>query len=201
MPFRPLPQDIAVTRLSTGKFARFDITRQKFFRDRETFVDSVVNDSEPWPTGDELPNDDMPTRTADGVENGQQDCEPRDSTSRLMSFDSPGYGAPPQEFLDVHVRVERRMNFNEFCRVRLDGVWPQENLDAINQVDGSRCSGKLKWHMVLDIVPERNAAGALTGYWRKTKPEDLLPRRMDNAVPIGIHLDATVIDVLKPSGN
>ncbi len=150
----------------------------------------------PWPTGgEELPNDDVASNDPTIIPNGEtddEDCKPNDEDDRLFPYDVPGRFGPPSP---TDIRNESRWNFNEFCRVRLDGTWPTGD-----HVDGSRCSGKLKWHSVLDIAPVRNAAGEVTEFWRKTELADF-PNRMLNAISIGIHLDQTVIDVLKPSGN
>ncbi len=166
--FRPLPYGIAVTKMSNGKLPKFDITQQLFGRIRIT--NSIgLSPRQPkggpdWPKGDEEANDDAAVRidpdTGQVVpywdpvkgDTGDQDCDPRYASDRFVYVDQVGRGGGPDAII---VRYEQRGNFRTFCRVRLDGVWPGEF-----DIDGSRCSAKLNWHVVVDVVPEAEAGGA-----------------------------------------
>ena len=178
-PFRALPEGIAVTSLSNGHVPGFDITRQLFVRSRQTTTIGVLRPpGKNWPNGTELPNDD-PSQVS-------EDVEPENSTDRLISYDAPGW---PQLPLDFDLRMEARWNFVEFSRVRLDGFYPEGN-----EIDGSRCSPNLKWHAVLDVVPQYDAVLELP-FWKKTEGNGFLDIWL-NRVVIGTHLpDSDILEL------
>jgi hypothetical protein len=107
-------------------------------------VDRTVAPADPFPAGDELPND-------DGLGGDDEDVVP--TNDHVYSFDGPG---PEADNWDQRLgaQIVRNANFEEFVRVRFDGTRP-----AGNRVDGSRSSEKLLWFSRSDI---RKAEGATT---------------------------------------
>ncbi len=185
LPFRLLPEGIAVTKMSTGHFPLFDITRQAMVRTRYSeglTHTSSIQDCD-FPLGsDELPNDDPPH----GPFTNDEDVVPSNPIDRIVVYDAPGFIARP-EARPTFDRAERRGDFREFCRVRLDNIRPEGN-----NLDGSRCSGKVNWHVVVDVVPIRPE----NKFWRETVATEF-PDRMENEVIVGTHLGEAKIKELE----
>ncbi len=186
LPFRLLPEGIAVTKMSTGNFPLFDITRQMMLRTLYTadgnYQGSAGDDN--WPDGDEEPNDD----STPAFFTNDEDVIPTSPTDRIVAYDSPGFFSRPSASPAID-RAEKRGDFYEFCRVRLDNIRPKDN-----NVEGSRCSGKVKWHVVVDVVPVRPA----NKLWRRTTLLDFLERVATNEVIIGTHLgEQRIMEIVK----
>ena len=141
---------------------KFDIARQMkcFDRIRPRYVTSIQDRFIDWPDKwrpirwprTELPNDDPPNEGDESL------CLSREG--HMYVVDAPGFKHviynDKRDWPNWRNRIYfgglfSTSNFNEFMRVRLDGVRPSGN-----RVDGSRCSDYYKWHCAFCLVPDPN---------------------------------------------
>ncbi len=150
--FQVKPSGITWKKLSDGKKAIFDITRQtryakRFFLDGQWISGS--EGEEDWPSTDEKPNDDISGDDEDCITpaNNQHDF--------LYSYDVPGY---PKNARDKWSFVYRA-NFREFVRVSfVDSTTNNSSTYwGANTTKGSRCSDRIQWCFAINAMYDKDA--------------------------------------------
>jgi len=115
---------------------KFDPTRQR--QGKVWGNGQVTTDIPSFPSRD-LPNDDPWDSDESQIPTEK---------NYLYTHDGPGVNTQVASY-DTRVMI---VNFNEYVRVRVDGIVPTGNATV-----GSRCSGKVEWHVMHDLF--KNSSG------------------------------------------
>lgn len=122
---------------------RFDVTRRKEQRTWFLGPDGTVLTSEFYPNPIDFPAWHPDAANDDTPEAGEVDESfYPDNRDDMFSIDGPGVNGVPQPREQT---VVRRLNFQEFVRVRFDGTDPAGG-EVSGLLDGSRCSIFTDWH-------------------------------------------------------